>query len=196
MTFEEKFGKLSKKLIKADTSKFGGSFAIQITMNDEDCGGTFFAAYSDGVYRVEPYNYFDNTASVNVLAETLEKLTDKKLTVEEALEQGILFIDGSVDHVIGLFNGFEKKKTAAKKTAAKKPAAKKTAAKKTAKKAEKAKTEVKEVKAEVKKDEPVKKEEPKKAAEKAAEAPKAEPEKKPVKKDEPKKAEPKAAKKK
>ena len=39
MTFEEKYTKLSKKLIKADTTKYSENFAIQITMDDEDCGG-------------------------------------------------------------------------------------------------------------------------------------------------------------
>lgn len=148
MTFEEKFGQISKKLIKADTAKFAENFAIQITMNDEDCGGTFFAAYLDGAYRVEPYNYFDNTASVNVLSETLEKLIDKKLEVAEALGQGILFVDGNLNHVAQLFDGFEKKKPAAKKTTAKKTPVKKAAKKETkpepvAKKADAVKAEPK-----------------------------------------------------
>lgn len=149
VTFEEKFGQISKKLIKADTAKFAENFAIQITMNDEDCGGTFFAAYSDGAYRVEPYNYFDNTASVNVLSETLEKLIDKKLEVAEALEQGILFVGGNLNHVTQLFDGFEKKKPAVKKTTAKKEPAKKST-----KKEEKAEPVAKkaEPKAEVKKE--------------------------------------------
>ena len=48
MTFIEKYTKISKKLIKADVSKYTENFAIQITMDDEDCGGTFFVAYIDG----------------------------------------------------------------------------------------------------------------------------------------------------
>lgn len=140
MTFEEKFDKLSKKLIKADTSKFKANFALQITMNDEDCGGTFFAAYFDGVYRVEPYNYFDNTANINVLAETLEKLVDKKITVQQAFDRGILFADGNTEHIANFFDSFEKKKTAAKKTTtAKKASAKKSESTKKTESAKKAK---------------------------------------------------------
>lgn len=134
MTFEERFSKISKKLINADLSKYSESFAIQITMDDEDCGGTFFAAFDDGAFRVEPYDYVDNTASVNVTADILGKLVDKKTTVEAAIYDGVLSVNGNVNHVAMLFDGFEKKapakRTTTKKTATKKPAEKKPAAKK------------------------------------------------------------------
>ena len=135
MTFEEKYTKLSKKLIKADTTKYSENFAIQITMDDEDCGGTFFVAYIDGVFRVEPYDYVDNTVCVNVLASTFEKLVDKKVDIDEAFEADAIAVRGNADHIVMLFEGFEKKvrKTPAKKTAEKaedKKPAKKTASKK------------------------------------------------------------------
>ena len=135
MTFEEKYTKLSKKLIKADTTKYSENFAIQITMDDEDCGGTFFVAYIDGVFRVEPYDYVDNTVCVNVLASTFEKLVDKKVDIDEAFEADAIAVSGNADHIVMLFEGFEKKvrKTPAKKTAEKaedKKPAKKTASKK------------------------------------------------------------------
>ena len=144
MTFEEKYAKLSKKLIKADITKYTENFAIQITMDDEDCGGTFFVAYIDGAFMVEPYDYVDNTVCVNVLAATLEKLIDKKVTVDEAFEADAIAANGNADHVVMLFDGFEKKvrKAPAKKTeekaeskkTVKKTAAKKEPAKKTTKK--------------------------------------------------------------
>lgn len=131
MTFKQKFGKISKKLVKADTSKFDQNFAIQITMDDEDCGGTFFVAYIDGAYRVEPYDYVDNTASVNIMSDKLEKLIDKELSASDLASDSVMRVEGNVNHVISLFDAFEKK-------AVKKPAAKKTVEKvtvsKTAKK--------------------------------------------------------------
>ena len=148
MTFEERFSKISKKLINADLSKYSESFAIQITMDDEDCGGTFFAAFNDGAFRVEPYDYVDNTASVNVAADVLGKLVDKKTTVEAAIYDGVLSVNGNVNHVTMLFDGFEKKtpakrtktkKTATKKAEEKKPAAKKEPAKKATKTTKKTK---------------------------------------------------------
>lgn len=147
MTFEERFSKISKKLINADLSKYSESFAIQITMDDEDCGGTFFAAFNDGAFRVEPYDYVDNTASVNVTADVLGKLVDKKTTVEAAIYDGVLKVNGNVNHVAMLFEGIEKKapakrtttKTSTKKAEEKKPAAKKEPAKKATKTTKKTK---------------------------------------------------------
>lgn len=134
MTFEERYKKLSKKLFEADMSKFNEDFAIQITMDDEDCGGTFFAAFADGAYRVEPYDYVDNTASVNVRADVLNKLIDKKITVESALYEGQLSVYGNTNHVAMLFDAIEKK-TPTKKSAPKKTTVKKeTATQKTAEK--------------------------------------------------------------
>ena len=140
MTFIEKYEKLSKKLFKADISKYTENFAIQITMDDEDCGGTFFVAYMDGAFRVEPYDYVDNTVNINILASTLGKLIDKKVTVDEAFEADAIVAKGNADHVVMLFEGFEKKerKAPAKKVAPKteKKEEKKPAAKKVAKKDE------------------------------------------------------------
>ena len=158
MTFEEKYSKISKKLSQADITKYTENFAIQITMDDEDCGGTFFVAYIDGAYKVEPYDYVDNTANINIMAATLEKLIDKKVTVDEAFEADAIAANGNADHVVMLFEGFEKKvrKAPAKKAAPKaeektepKKATKKVEEKKVAKKAEPKKEEVK--KEEVKK---------------------------------------------
>ncbi len=158
MTFIEKYNKLSKKLIKADITKYTENFAIQITMDDEDCGGTFFVAYIDGAFKVEPYDYVDNTVNINILSSTLEKLIDKKVTVDEAFEADAIAANGNADHVVMLFEGFEKKvrKAPAKKAAPKteektepKKATKKVEEKKVAKKAEPKKEEVK--KEEVKK---------------------------------------------
>lgn len=181
MTFEEKYGKISKKLIKADITKFTENFAIQITMDDEDCGGTFFVANMDGTYMVEPYDYVDNTVNINIMAATLEKLVDKKLTVDEAFEADMIVANGNTDHVVMLFDGFEKKvrKAPAKKAApkAEEKAAPKKTTKKTVEKKATAKKETEKVAA---------KAEPKKEESKNEETKKPAAKKEPVKKAEPK----------
>lgn len=138
MTFEEKYNKLSKKLIKADVSKYPENFAIQITIDDEDCGGTFFVANINGAYMVEPYDYVDNTVSINIMSDTLEKLIDKKLTVDEAFGKDMVFANGNAGHVVMLFDGFEKK---VRKTPAKKLDSKSTAQSTIKKKSGKSATE-------------------------------------------------------
>ncbi len=137
MIFTEKYSKISKKLIKADISKYSENFAIQITMDDEDCGGTFFVKFMDGAFMVEPYDYVDNTVNINIMAATLDKLVDKKLDVYEAFEKGLIRANGNTNHLAMLFEGFEKK--------VRKPATKKTVVKaetkKTVKKPKKADSE-------------------------------------------------------
>lgn len=152
MTFIEKYDKLSKKIIKADITKYTENFAVQITMDDEDCGGTFFVAYIDGAFKVEPYDYVDNTVNINIMASTLEKLIDKKVSVDEAFEADAIAANGNADHIVMLFEGFEKKvrKAPAKKAAPKaeekaepKKTTKKAAEKKETKKAEPKKEDAK-----------------------------------------------------
>ena len=152
MTFEKKFETLKKSFVKADLEKLTESFAFQVNMTDEDCGGTFYVAYVDGTLAVEPYDYKDNTAVVTGSSADVAKLA--KGTVAVAVE-------GNAAQVEMFAASFVKpvaKKPAAKKAApAKKPAAKvekkaevKAEAKPVVKKAE-VKTEAKATKAPAKK---------------------------------------------
>lgn len=154
MTFEKKFDSLKKEFSKYDTSAVPADMAIQITISDEDCGGTFYVSTINGIFAVEPYDYKDNTVAIRATADTLEKLINSSLSAEEAIENGTVTAFGAFEHVTGLFGSLKKKavkkstkkatkkttkktvakKTAAKKTATKKVASKKTATKKTAKK--------------------------------------------------------------
>lgn len=152
MTFEKKFETLKKSFVKADLEKLTESFALQVNMTDEDCGGTFYVAYVDGTLAVEPYDYKDNTAVVTGASADVAKLA--KGTVAVAVE-------GNAAQVEMFAASFVKpvaKKPAAKKAApAKKPAVKvekkaevKAEAKPVVKKAE-VKTEAKATKAPAKK---------------------------------------------
>ncbi len=121
MTFIEKFDYLKKKYAaKADTSKFTDSFvAAQITMSDEDCGGTFYAAFINGVLSVEPYDYHDNTVAVIVNSELLESFIKGKADPVKEYLDGRLQAWGNLDHALQLIECLKgKKKAASKKTKA------------------------------------------------------------------------------
>ncbi|MBQ6526493.1 MAG: SCP2 sterol-binding domain-containing protein [Clostridia bacterium] len=155
MTFEKKFAEFKKELEKRNASELPTDLAMQVTMTDEDCGGTFYIANIDGNFAVEPYDYVDNTVNIAAAAATLKDLLAGKLDGPDAMFRGLIEVNGNTAHalaVLGMKKKAAAKKPAAKKTAAKKPAAKKTATKKAAA--------------------------PKKAAEKKAAAPKATAEKK------------------
>ena len=145
MTFIEKFEQIKKKIGKPDTSRLHEDFAVQVNLIDEDCGGAFYVSYQEGVVAIEPYDYRDHTAMVNVKAKDLIDAIGGKLDVVGALMTGTIEVFGNVEHFKAILalkkptvkraskKTAEEKEPAAKKPAAKKPAAKKTAAKKTEK---------------------------------------------------------------
>ena len=139
MTFTEKFQSLKVAFDKANTKKFDADFAVQLTMTDEDCGGTFYIEYKNGNYSVEPYDYVDNTAVVIAPADAIAKLA-KGVVAKD------LIINGNEENIKALAASLKPaKKPAAKKAPAKKAepkkeapkAAEKTVAKTTAKAEEK-----------------------------------------------------------
>ena len=102
MTFIEKFEEIKKKIGKPDISKLTESFAIQINLTDEDCGGAFYIAYTDGNLEIEPYDYHYNTASVNVLAKDLIDIITGKLDALAAIMTGKMDVYGNIDHAKAL----------------------------------------------------------------------------------------------
>lgn len=152
MKFEQAFKKFKDKFTDVDISGLD-DLALQITISDEDCGGTFYTELKSGVLSIEPYDYKDNNAIVDVSRAALNNLIDGKITVEQAIESGELTVKGELDKLHGLIDAVsasikQAKQAKAEKEAkemaekAKKEAAEKAAAEKAAKeKAEKAAAE-------------------------------------------------------
>ena len=174
MTFENALKKIKTEFKKVDATKLA-DMAVQITMTDEDCGGTLYFKSANGVVEVEGYDYRDNDAVVDIARKALMDILAGKTTLDVAIEKGMATVKGDFAKLDTLKDAIAPYKAPAKKTPAKKAEEpKKTVAKKApAKKAEPKKAEVK---AEVKKAEPKKVEtkgEPKKAEVKKAEPVKA-----------------------
>jgi len=137
MTFEQKFNSLKVAFDKADVKKFNSDFfAIQLTMTDEDCGGTFYIEYKDGNYSVEPYNYYDNTATVLATADSIAKLLKGTIAKD-------LILGGNEEIVKNLAVALKPAKKAPAKKAEPKAEAKKAPAKKAEPKTEAKKAPVK-----------------------------------------------------
>jgi len=171
MTFEQAFLKVKEKFNNADASN-SSDFAIQITMTDEDCGGTFYAEVKNGTLAVEPYDYYDNNLVLDITKSALLAVLSGRSSLDKAIANGDAAVKGDASKLADLKATIKKapaKKAATKKAPAKKEAApkKETPAKKEAVKKETApKAEVKAA--------PAKKEAPKAAAPAKKEAPKAE----------------------
>ncbi len=138
MTFEQAFLKIKEKFDKAD-AKGIADFAVQVTLTDEDCGGTFYAEVKDGKLSVEPYDYYDNNAVLNISKSSLLALLAGRVSLDKAVANGEAYVQGDAEKIADWKKTIKKApakkpaaKKAVKKTAAKKPAAKKTADKKPA----------------------------------------------------------------
>lgn len=154
MTFTEKFQSLKTAFDKANTKKFNADFAVQITMTDEDCGGTFYIEYKNGNYSVEPYDYYDNNAYINASAASVAKLS-KGVVAKDLVIGGDETVVTVLASALKVAKKAPAKKAPAKKTVEKKETVKKPATKKAEPKKETAKpAEKKETKPAVKKAEP------------------------------------------
>ncbi len=120
MTFIEKYEYLKKKYaLKADTAKFKDSFiAAQITMSDEDCGGTMYAAFINGTFSFEPYDYHDNTVAIIINSGLLEECIKGSADPVKAYLDGKLQAWGNLDHALQLIEALKGKKRVNKKKTA------------------------------------------------------------------------------
>ena len=128
MKFEQAFKNFKNKFTDVDITGLD-NLALQITLSDDDCGGTFYAELKDGVLSIEPYDYKDNNAMVDVTRDALNKLIDGKLSLEDALENGDLTVNGELEKLHGLIDAVCASVKAAKEKAAAEKAAKEAAEK-------------------------------------------------------------------
>lgn len=133
MTYETAFKKLKEKFANVESAKLD-DMAIQFTLSDEDCGGTFYAEVKSGILNVEPYDYKDNDAIVDVTKAALTKILENKLSIDKAIENGDLTVKGNLEKIHSVAN-------AIKITAAEAPAEKASKTVKTEKAAKTVKTE-------------------------------------------------------
>ena len=117
MTFAEKYNELKQKYAAAaDFSAVGHNLAAEITLTDEDAGGTFYVAWLDGKLSIEPYRYYDNTVSIRIGSDLLEALLQgKKNPVNEFL-LGNLEAEGESADALALIDAMKQKKRPRKKS--------------------------------------------------------------------------------
>ena len=146
MTYQTAFKRLKEKFGNVDFTKLN-DMAIQFTLSDEDCGGTFYAEKKGDSLNVEPYDYKDNDAVVDVTRAALTKILDGKLSIDKAIDNGDLTVKGDLEKIKAVADAIKapvKQEDAPKKSAAKsqtteaetKAEPKKTTAKKSAAKTE------------------------------------------------------------
>ena len=135
MTFENAVKKIREKFAEADASKLA-DMAVQVTLTDEDCGGTLYFKAENGAVDVQGYDYRDNDAVIDIERKALMDILAGKIDLDKAVEKGQATVKGNFEKLDTLKAAIKKHVSAPKKAVAKKPAAKKAEAKPAAKKAE------------------------------------------------------------
>ncbi len=93
--------KARKILSKKDLSDFPHKFAVQINLIGK-ITGVFYIEVKNGILTVEPYEYNDKDASVNLNKTTLDGILAGKLSIDEALNNSKLIIDGDAESLLNL----------------------------------------------------------------------------------------------
>lgn len=132
MTFENALKKIKVKFEEADVAKLA-DMAVQVTLTDEDCGGTFYFKAENGSLQVEGYDYRDNDAVIDIERKAMMDILAGKITLDDAIEKGRATAKGDFNRLDTLKDAIEKYKAPTKKTADK-AAVEKTVEKATVKK--------------------------------------------------------------
>lgn len=104
MTYEQIVAKVREKYAAADASCVNGTTAIQINLVGKNIEGVFYIEAKDGKVNVEPYDYRDNKAVVQVAPTNLMKILDGKLNPVFAYTTGKVSVDGDTGAVLELIN--------------------------------------------------------------------------------------------
>lgn len=146
MTFENALKRIRTGFGNVDASKLA-DMAVQVTLTDEDCGGTFYFKSESGILTVEGYDYRDNDAVIDIARKAFMDILAGKATLDTAVTKGLATAKGNFEKLDSLKNAIPPYKAPAKKAVKKaepkkadeKPAKKSGAGKTASKKKETAK---------------------------------------------------------
>lgn len=86
--FETAFAKV-KSACKVEKTNFP-NFALQVNLIDENASGIMYIAIKDGIVSVEPYDYKDRDAMIEIHSKDLVRILSGRLKVETAVCNGLL----------------------------------------------------------------------------------------------------------
>jgi putative sterol carrier protein len=106
MTLENVITEVREKTANFQEGSYQGFLAVQVTLTDID--QVFYVEIKDGRLSVEPYEYNDRQANLQISAADFIKMINKKLNAVSAFTTGKLKIDGDIgkaSELANLFNG-------------------------------------------------------------------------------------------
>ena len=100
MKYADMFARVKGMFIQADVSDITEHLAYQFNITGE----------AEGIFYVEPYEYFDRDAIFTCSAETLFKLAEGKTDPILAFTTGKLKVEGNIDKALRLKEIIDSKK--------------------------------------------------------------------------------------
>lgn len=101
MTFVEAFEKI-KKSSRKDIVDYKDC-AIQVKLIDDDAHGIMYIAVRNSVVHIEPYDYVDNDATIEILSKDLVRILSGRLKLGTAIQKELVKISGNIES-IDVFN--------------------------------------------------------------------------------------------
>ncbi|MBP3204371.1 MAG: SCP2 sterol-binding domain-containing protein [Lachnospiraceae bacterium] len=96
MTYEEIVHCVRAAYENADAREIYEHIAVQVNITGEG-EGAFYIEVAGRAVSVEPYDYYDRDGLITASADTLINLANGSLSYEEALQKGLLRLEGNID---------------------------------------------------------------------------------------------------
>ena len=115
MTFENAVKSIKKKMGSIDATKLC-DMAVQVTLTDEDCGGTFYFKKECDTIIVEGYDYYDNDAVIDIERKVFMDILSGRKTLDIAVLKGKAVVKGDLDKLATLKDAIGEYKAPVRKT--------------------------------------------------------------------------------
>ncbi len=98
MTYEELVRHAREAFENADARNIFEHIAIQVNVTGEG-SGIFYIECAERAISVEPYDYYDRDALVTLSSDTVIALAEGKLKYKEAVDKGLVKVEGDLEKV-------------------------------------------------------------------------------------------------
>ncbi len=98
MTYEDVVYSAREAFENADARHIFEHIAVQVNMTGEG-SGIFYIEVAERAVCVEPYDYYDRDALVTLSSDTVMALTRGELKLKEAMDRGLIRIEGNMDKI-------------------------------------------------------------------------------------------------
>lgn len=103
MTYEEVVYKVRDGFEDADAREIFEHIAVQVNIFGEG-SGAFYIEIANRSVIVEPYDYWDRDGLFSAPAEVLIDVADGKLTLREAVDKELIYVEGNMNKINQLLN--------------------------------------------------------------------------------------------